>query len=483
MTADSLLTFDEFSNIINGELRKTKQARYSINPSTLEHNPPVPVSSLDDVDEAVGHARNAFKSWSKIPLSARREAVVALAAGLHSLKSDFAHLLVREQGKPLWAAENEIDAACHWLKVQAELPFSEDVILETDERIIKTRYTPLGVAVALVPWNSCGKIAPALVTGNTLIVKPSQVPSNAGDPFTPYCDLKLVELAQRFFPPGVLQCLSGDDNLGPWLTTHEGINKVSFTGSTATGKLVMQSCANTLKRVTLELGGNDAAIICEDVDIRGTAKKVAELAFSNSGQVCVAIKRVYVHSSIYDEFLRNIVDITTSMGVGDGLAENLSLGPLQNAMQYDRVIGLLKDIKTTGLDIPTGEPIPKYPKGNGYFIRPTIVNNPPQNSRIVREEPFGPVVPLLKWDTEEQVLGYANDSEMGLSASVWTRDPVRAERIALQLEAGTVWVNSHLELRPDAAFGGHKQSGLGAEWGQEGMKSYCNTQTLFLSKK
>jgi len=310
------------------------------------------------------------------------------------------------------------------------------------------------------------------VTGNTIIIKPS--------PFTPYCDLKLVELAQDFFPPGVIQVLSGDDNLGPWLTAHPDVDKISFTGSTATGKKVMQSAAGTLKRVTLELGGNDPAIVCGDVDIESTAQKIATMAFLNSGQICIAIKRIYIHSSIYNEFRDAMVRFTKTLTVGNGLEDGTTHGPLQNSMQYERVQGFFADIEKQKWTTAVGGKNDDNAKG--YFIQPTIIDNPEDGSRIVIEEPFGPIVPILSWSDESEVIARANNTNMGLGASVWTRDLAQGKRIAEQLEAGSVWVNSHMEVSPNAAFGGHKQSGIGSEWGLNGLKAFCNAQTLFLEK-
>jgi len=335
--------------------------------------------------------------------------------------------------------------------------------------------------VAIVPWNfpiqlACGKIAPALIAGNALILKPS--------PFTPYCGLKLGELAQQFFPPGVLQTLSGDDGLGPMLTSLPGIDKVSFTGSTATGKRVMESCSKTLKRVTLELGGKDPAIICADVDIKATAPKIAQLALMNSGQICIAIKRIYIHASIFDEFLAAMVEAVKTFTVGDGFKEGVFLGPIQNKMQFERVKGFFNDVAEQKLNVAVGGDLKTVSDaGKGYFITPTIINNPPDDSRIVVEEPFGPIFPVMKWESEDEVVKRANDTLMGLGASVWTQDLEQASRLAKKMKAGNVWVNTHLELQPNAAFGGHKQSGLGAEWGLQGLNSYCNAQTLYLKKK
>ncbi|KAF2789706.1 aldehyde dehydrogenase [Melanomma pulvis-pyrius CBS 109.77] len=477
-----ILKFDEFFNIINGGLIGTDETRRGINPSTLEENADVPVSTKKDVDDAVRFAREAAEVWAETPITQRQQAVTKFADALRSLKDDFAKMLVKEQGKPLIFAKAEVDNAVRWLEEQAKLPFPEDMIEDTDEKQVVTRYMPLGVALGIVPWNfpimlACGKIAPALISGNALIIKPS--------PFTPYCGLKLVELAQEFFPPGVIQALSGDDNLGPWLTAHPLIDKVSFTGSTMTGKRVMESCSKTLKRVTLELGGNDPAIVCSEVNIKETAPKIAQLALLNSGQICIAIKRVYVHSSIYEEFLAEVVKAAKSLLVGDGFEENIFMGPIQNAMQYERVTGFIEDSKKQKWKVAMGGEIAISSNGHrtGYFINPTVIDNPPDDSRIVMEEPFGPIFPLLRWDNENDVINRANDTLMGLGASVWSNDLVQASRIAKRLKAGSVWVNTHTEIQPDAAFGGYKQSGLGAEWGVQGLKSYCNTQTLYLKKK
>ncbi|KIW75688.1 hypothetical protein Z517_10430 [Fonsecaea pedrosoi CBS 271.37] len=468
--------FNGFYNTINGKSTTTEQTRHGINPATGKPNPEVPVSTQKDVDDAVAAAKEAFKTWSKTPLEKRKEAVLAFADALEKYANDFGKLLTQEQGKPLQFAVGEIHTGVHWLRALSKLELKEEVVEENDEKKIIVRYTPLGVAVGIVPWNfpvhlACGKIAPSLLTGNPIIIKPS--------PFTPYCDLKLGELGQQFFPPGVLQVLSGDDNLGPWLTSHPGPDKISFTGSTFTGKKVMESAAKTLKRVTLELGGKDPAIVCKDVDINAVAQKIATLAFLNSGQICLAIKRIYVHEDIHDQFRDAMVAFTKQLKVGDGTEEGVFLGPIQNKMQYEKVKTFFSDIEKEKWNVAVGGKNEDKP---GYFITPTIIDKPADDSRIATEEPFGPIVPLMTWSDEDDVIARANNTKMGLGASVWSNDLEQATRIARQIDAGSVWVNTHLEVDPNAPFGGHKESGLGFEWSLAGLKAYCNVQTLYLKK-
>lgn len=374
-------------------------------------------------------------------------------------------------------AKAEVNSGVLWTRTLSSFELPEEIVEEDDTKQVIVRYTPLGVAVGIVPWNfpvqiACGKLTPSVVTGNPIIIKPS--------PFTPYCDLKLGELAQQFFPPGVVQVLSGDDNLGPWLTAHPGPDKISFTGSTATGKKVMESAAKTLKRVTLELGGKDPTIVCPDVDIATVAPKVATLSMLNSGQICLAIKRIYVHEDIHEPFLKAMVDHIKTLKVGDGAAEGTFLGPVQNSMQYEKVKTFFDDIEKSGQKVAVGGVNEDKP---GYFITPTIIDRPDEKSKLATEEPFGPIVPVMTWKDEAEVIDRANATKMGLGASVWAKDIDTANRIARQLEAGSVWVNTHLELDPRAPFGGHKESGIGYEWSSGGLRAYCNIQTMYLKKK
>ncbi|KKZ67204.1 NAD-dependent aldehyde dehydrogenase [[Emmonsia] crescens] len=471
------IDFTTFQNVIGGKLTSTAETRHGINPATGEPNPEVPVSTRADVDSAVEAGMAAFKLWSKTPYEERKKALLAFADGVGEHSKELAKLLVKEQGKPAGFAVLDIQSGIASLAGTTAFEVKEEVIEDTDDRQVTVRYTPLGLVVGIVPWNfpvmlCMMKIAPALLTGNTLIIKPS--------PFTPYCALKLVEIGQKFFPPGVLQALSGDDNLGPWLTAHPGPAKISFTGSSATGKKVMESASKTLKRVTLELGGNDPAIICPDIDIEAVAAKVAMSAFFNSGQVCVAIKRIYVHESIYEKFRTAVSAATAKMVVGEGNEAGVMIGPMQNSMQYEKVKGFFADIEKEKWTVATG--------GNadlrkpGYFIQPTIIDAPPAESRIVAEEPFGPIVPLIPWKDEAAVIAAANNTKMGLGSSVWSNDLVQARRIGEQIEAGSVWINTHQEVSPGAPFGGHKESGIGYEGGVGGLKSYCNAQSLYVNK-
>ncbi|PHH91605.1 hypothetical protein CDD83_11009 [Cordyceps sp. RAO-2017] len=344
----------------------------------------------------------------------------------------------------------EFEMAIDWLAKFAAMEVKDEVIEDNDERTIVQTYPPLGVCCGIVPWNwpvltAICKLGPALMTGNTMILKPS--------PFTPYCDLKLGEIGARVFPPGVLQVLSGDDDLGPWLTEHPDIDKVNFTGSIATGKAVMQSCSKTLKRVTLELGGNDPAIVCDDVDLDVVVPKITTVAFLNSSQICMVIKRIYVHEKIYDKFMKAMVAFAKNIKTGDGFESDVLVGPIQNAMQYEKVKEFYADVAKSKWKHALEGQVLKNRKG--YFITPTIIDNPPEDSQVVVEEPFGPIVPVMKWSDEDDVIHRANNTKTGLGASVWT----------------------------DVPFGGHKWSGIGNENGMTGMKSYCNSRSLWKWKK
>lgn len=241
----------------------------------------------------------------------------------------------------------------------------------------------------------------------------------------------------------------------------------------------MESASKTLKRVTLELGGKDPTIVCPDVNIAEVAPKVATLAFMNSGQICLAIKRIYVHEDIYEPFLKAMVEHAKTLKVGDGAEEGTFLGPVQNSMQFGKVKEFFADIEKSGQKVALGGVNEEKP---GYFITPTLIDRPAENSKLATEEPFGPIVPVMTWKDEEEVIERANNTKMGLGASVWATDLSRANRIASQLDAGSVWVNAHLELDPRFPFGGHKESGMGFEWSLAGLKAYCNVQTLYLKK-
>ncbi|KAL8831734.1 MAG: hypothetical protein Q9170_005164 [Blastenia crenularia] len=475
------LDFETYYNVINNELTSTSKTRHGINPATSKPHPEVPVSTQEDVDKAVAAAKTAFKSWSKLPVEERGRMLRDYADAIDNYKDDFAKRLTLEQGKPLAQSHQEIGMSTSWLRAFSQMDLPEEIIEDTEDRKVVTRYMPLGVACGIVPWNfpillGIGKIAPALHTGNTIIIKPS--------PYAPYCNLKLAELAAQVFPPGVVQCLSGEEDLGPMLTAHPDIDKISFTGSIATGKKVQAAAAPTLKRVTLELGGNDPAIICEDVDIDAIIPKLAISSFLCSAQICMMIKRLYVHESIYPKFIEAFAaHVKKNMTVGDGLNPENFIGPVQNSMQYNKLKDMYAQIAKQDWKPIIGGEAPAQSDDNGYFVYPTLLDNPPDDSSIVTEEPFGPILPILKWSDEEAVIARANDSKMGLGASVWSRDLDRAGKMARRLEAGTVWVNSHFEVSPGIPFGGFKWSGIGTEWGMSGLKSYCNSQSLWLNKK
>jgi acyl-CoA reductase-like NAD-dependent aldehyde dehydrogenase len=293
-------------------------------------------------------------------------------------------------------------------------------------------------------------------------------------PFTPYTTLKLGEIAAQVFPSGVVQVLSGDDNLGPWMTTHPGVAKISFTGSIATGKKVMASAAQTLKRVNLELGGNDAAVITDDFDLPKAAQLAAMASFAHAGQICMATKRIYVHQSVCDEFMKHFKEVVSKFRPGEGFNS-----AIQNEIQFKKVQSIYADCKKQGYDFALGSgKVPDPKPGQGLYVEPAIIVNPPEHSRIVQEEPFGPIIPVLSWIDDKELVERVNDTPTGLGATVYCRDEKRAWAIASRLETGSVWVNGGLKMDPVALFGAHKQSGIGGELGPLGLTYYTNTRTV-----
>lgn len=447
-----------------------------LNPANEQAIGRAPDCSREQLDQAVAAARRAFPAWAATPYAERQAAVNAIAGVLSANLDPLMRLLTSEQGKPHADAMGDVGGGAYWCQAAATLEIPEQVVEDTAERWGITRHVPIGVVGAIAPWNfpivlACFKLAPALLAGNTVVLKPS--------PFTPLTTLKLGELLRGVLPDGVLNVISGGDELGPWMTSHPGIDKISFTGSSATGRKVMASASATLKRVTLELGGNDAAIVLPDVDPATIAEQLFWAAFRNTGQICIATKRMYVHKDVYEPIKAALVEYAKTVKIGDGAEQGTQLGPIQNRLQYQRVLSLIEDAKEKGYDFLVGGETSEAP---GYFIPITILDNPPEDSRIVREEQFGPVLPLLKYDDLEDVIARANDTEYGLGASVWSSDEAAAIAIGARLQAGTVWINETQHISPLGAFGGHKQSGLGAEGALEGLLEYTNPQTTYVRK-
>ena len=466
-----------YGNLIDGEIVGTAATLDVLNPATEEVIGLVPASGEEDLNRAVTAARRAFKSWSKTPIEERRAAVQRISAIIKENADELHRLLTAEQGKPHAQAMGEVIGASMMAGAQATLDLDDEVNEDSDTRLSRTRRVPVGVVGGIVPWNfpvmmAVQKIAPAILSGCTIVLKPS--------PFTPLTTLRLAELIKDAVPAGVVNVITGEDSLGPLITNHPDINKITFTGSTATGKKIMEGASKDLKRITLELGGNDASIVLPDADVEKVAEQLFWSSFTNAGQICVAAKRVYIHEDIYDDLSQAIADYAKNVKVGDGSQQGTAVGPVQNKKQYDRVLELVQDAKDNGYKFLLGGDTD--PSGTGYFVPITILDNPPEDARIVAEEQFGPVMPLMKFSTDEEVITRANNSEYGLAGAVWTKDTDRGVKIAEQLETGTVWINEFLHLSPFAPFGGHKQSGFGAEYGKEGLLEFTYPQVITVKK-
>jgi acyl-CoA reductase-like NAD-dependent aldehyde dehydrogenase len=460
-----------YSMVVDGKQVASESTFEVVNPATEGVAGEAPDCTREQLDTAMAAAQAAFPAWARDEDS-RRELMRDAASAVVAAADRIAPVLTSENGKPLRRATEEVYGIASWMNYYANLEVEDEVIRPNDSVVIDVRRRPLGVVAAIAPWNyplvlSSWKLAPALRAGNTIVLKPS--------PFTPLSTLLMGEVLAEVLPPGVLNVVSGGDELGAWMTSHPVPRKISFTGSVATGKAVAVAGAADLKRVTLELGGNDAAILLDDVDPGAVADGVFAAAFQNSGQVCSAIKRVYVPRQKFDDVMDALSERAKAARVGDPMADDTEFGPVSNAPQYRRVLGLLDDALRHGAT-PTAGGAPL--DGPGYFVEPTVLRDVAEGVAIVDEEQFGPVLPVLVYDDVDEAIGRANGTMYGLGGSVWSSDPDRAAEVAGQLECGTAWVNRHLGLAPFQPFGGVKWSGLGVENGHWGLEAFTDIQVL-----
>ena len=442
------------------------------NPATGTTFAMAPSLAPERLDHVFAAAAQAQQRWRRDDAE-RRVALTTCAAVLGEAAESLAPLLTAEQGKPLKDAVNEIRYAAMWLRYFADLETSRTVLRDDERGREEVLRRPLGVVAAITPWNypvslAFWKIAPALRAGNTIVVKPS--------PYTPLTTLALGRLLRGILPDGVLNVVSGVEPLGAAMVAHPVPRKVSFTGSTATGKQVALAAATDLKRVTLELGGNDPAIVLDDVDVATVAPRIFWGAFRNNGQVCFAAKRVYAHERVHDELVEALSEIARGVRVGDGAAQGVQLGPVNNEAQLRHVEDLVADARDRRARIVAGG---TRPATEGYFWAPTVIDRIDDDARVVREEQFGPVLPVLRFGDEREAVDRANDSPFGLTASVWSADSERASQLAPELECGQVSINSHgMGVQPHLPFGGRKWSGIGVENGPWGLDAFCELQTV-----
>ncbi|KQX17475.1 MULTISPECIES: aldehyde dehydrogenase family protein [unclassified Sphingomonas] len=464
----------EYFLLVDGQAVPGASTFDVINPALGKPFAKCPKADLAILDQAVAAAKRAFPGWAATPIDERARLLASIADALNEKIDDFAAVLTAEQGKPLDQAAGEVKGAVNILRTFATMRLEPKLLRDDGRQRIVEHRVPLGVVGAITPWNFplvllVNKVGPALMAGNTMVAKPA--------PTTPLTTLMFGELCRDVLPAGVFNVVCDENELGAALSSHPGIAKISFTGSTATGKKVLASTAETLKRVTLELGGNDAAIVLDDVDTKKIARKVFDGAMRNAGQVCIATKRAYVPEAIYDEFCEELGRIARETVVDDGTRQGAQIGPVQNRQQYEKLTALIEDAASSGTIVAGGEPM----DGPGYFIRPTIVRDIADDAPLVREEQFGPVLPVLKYSDIDELLERVNDTEYGLGGTIWATDIDRASTLALRVRSGTVWVNRPQGVDPRVPFRGAKQSGIGTEMGEAGFEEYTQGQIVSVS--
>lgn len=463
-----------YSLLINGRLVSGDLSMSVINPATEDILAECPRSSKAQLDQAVAAAKAAFPSWAATPIDQRRGACMSIAECIDTHAEELARLLTEEQGKPIGEARGELRFTAHAFRTHAGYDLPVEILKDNEDGRVELHRRPLGVVAAILPWNFplallAFKLPFALLAGNCVVAKPAAT--------TPLTLLRLGELIGNLLPPGVLNIITDANDLGEALTSHPDVRKISFTGSAATGRKVMASASAMLKRLSLELGGNDAGIVLDDVAPKAVAPKLFASAFGNNGQVCIAMKRLYVHDTIYDTMCDELAALANAAVVGDGLDQGTTHGPVQNKLQFEKILSIVEDSRKHGTIIAGGT----TPDRPGYFLRPTIVRDIVDGTRLVDEEQFGPVLPVIRFSDEQEALARANNTAYGLGGSIWSSDPARAYALAEQLEAGSVGINRHTGIDADVPFGGSKQSGLGAELGSDGLFEFTQLKVISIA--
>jgi acyl-CoA reductase-like NAD-dependent aldehyde dehydrogenase len=432
--------------------------------------------TVSDLDAAMEAAAGAFGSWSRAP-DIRTRGLLALASVMEDNQVELATLTTKEQGKPFPEAVGEVLGAAMILRHCAGLDLPVSVLHDGDAARVELRRRPIGPVVAITPWNGplymlAMKLGPALAAGNTVVAKPS--------PVTPLATVRFGELAHDAVPEGVFQVLTDCGDLGARMVAHPLTRKVSFTGSVATGRRVALSALDDFKRVTLELGGNDPAIVLADADLGHACSGLASMAFGNAGQICVAPKRIYAEASQYAEVVERLASAAATLRVGGGFEEGVEMGPLTTPEQRDYVEELIADALGRGARLVTGG---KRLGERGNFLSPAVLADVPDDARVVTEEQFGPVIPVMAYHDLDDAIHRANDTTYGLGASVWGHDRGALADVGSRLDAGQVWLNTHRDVAtPAQPVIGLKWSGVGAENGELGFLDFTDPQMWFEAK-
>lgn len=447
-----------------------------IDPSTGVAFQQSPAATEADIDLAVTAARRAQPSWAALSWDEREQYIGRLADAIDANRAYLATLMTMEQGMPLAEATMSTGYTATCLRVLASVRLAERVVIDNDTNRIAESWQPLGVVGAIAPWNAplvlgMQKVANALIGGNTVVLKPSEL--------TPLGTLEIGRIARDILPPGVLNVIGGGRAVGAALVAHPGLDKISFTGSTATGAAIAKQSGGTLRPVTLELGGNDAAILLPDGSIPDLVEAIIRKGLANRGQFCAAIKRVYVPTALYDQVCEQLTAAARAIRIGNGLEPGVEMGPIQNKAQFDKICAFVEDARKAGGRVLTGgAPL----DGDGYFYPPTVIAGLSDGTRLVDEEQFGPVIPVIAYDDLNAVIARINSGPYGLTGSVWTANLSRGSEVASRLAVGTGWVNHHGNFDIRAPFPLIKASGIGADFADCGVKGAMRLQVVNVRK-